>query len=78
MMTSPKPTARQSSRPIRGSPTTRTSCRTRARCSPTGRTANGSPAAQQRLVADRWRLWRLARDLAGALDNTTTGERTAQ
>jgi hypothetical protein len=31
--------------------------------------ANRTPAAQQRLVADRWRLWRLARDLAGALEH---------
>jgi hypothetical protein len=76
MMTSPKPTTRQSSRRIRGSPTTRTSCRTRALLA-YWKTANGSPAAQQRLVADRWRLWRLAPDPAGALDNTTTSERTA-
>jgi hypothetical protein len=32
------------------------------------KTANDSPTGQRRLVADRWRLWRLARDLAGALD----------
>lgn len=44
--------------------------------------ANQSPAAQKRLVADEWRLWRLSRDLAGALDDllacvrseTTAGE----
>lgn len=29
---------------------------------------NDSPTGQRRLVADRWRLWRLARDLSYALD----------
>jgi hypothetical protein len=33
------------------------------------RRANQSPAAQQRLMNDRDRLWRLGRDLAEALDN---------
>lgn len=28
---------------------------------------NDSPAAQSRLVAHRWRLWRLARDMAREL-----------
>jgi hypothetical protein len=37
------------------------------------RTANRSEAAQQELVADRWRLWRLARDMADALDRASTG-----
>ena len=32
------------------------------------KTANESPAAQQQLVSDGWRLWRLARDIATALD----------
>jgi hypothetical protein len=30
---------------------------------------NQSPAAQQRLVGDQWRLWRLARDMASALED---------
>lgn len=35
-------------------------------------TANRSEATQQRLVADRWLLWRLARDMADALDRAST------
>ncbi|SRR5258706_6576100 len=31
--------------------------------------SNQSPTAQERLVADPWRLWRLARDLNRALSN---------
>ena len=31
--------------------------------------SNQSPEAQRRLIDDRERLWRLARDLATALDN---------
>jgi hypothetical protein len=31
--------------------------------------SNQSPASQKRLIDDRERLWRLARDLASALDN---------
>jgi hypothetical protein len=37
-------------------------------------TANRNPDAQKRLVADRWRLWRLARDLATALQSLIDDE----
>jgi hypothetical protein len=33
------------------------------------KTANQGPAEQQQLVADQWRLWRLGRDLARALED---------
>ena len=39
--------------------------------------ANSSPAAQERLIDDRERLWRLARDLADSLDNLLADAHTA-
>ena len=38
--------------------------------------ANQSPAAQARLIKDPDRLWRLGRDLAGALDNLLADARS--
>jgi hypothetical protein len=40
--------------------------------------SNQSPAAQQRLIDDRERLWRFARDLAEALDNLLAHARSVQ
>ena len=42
------------------------------------RRSNQSPAAQERLIKDPERLWRLARDLAEALDNLLAHARTVQ
>lgn len=39
--------------------------------------ANQSPDAQKRLIADPERLWRLARDLAHALEEATAGHADA-
>ena len=42
------------------------------------RKSNQSPAAQKRLIDDRERLWRLARDLAEALENLLAHARSVQ
>jgi hypothetical protein len=42
------------------------------------RRSNQSPAAQERLIKDPERLWRLARDLAEALDNLLAHARNVQ
>jgi hypothetical protein len=42
------------------------------------RRSNQSPVAQERLIKDGERLWRLARDLAEALDNLLAHARSVQ